>query len=103
MKCDFARYVRYVMENLGDELIMKAHQAAVAVTREVAPRVKVGFTLSLHDIQAVPDSLSADQTGGKNFIRDRPVVSGTGCPMNIQCRRKTALRIPGMLPCGQSD
>lgn len=38
----------------GDELIMQAHQAARAVIRETAPHIKVGLTLSLHDIQAVP-------------------------------------------------
>ncbi len=38
----------------GDELIMEAHKAAVAVIREVAPSVKVGLSLSFHDIQAIP-------------------------------------------------
>ena len=38
----------------GDELILEAHKAARAVIRETAPHVKVGLTLSLHDIQALP-------------------------------------------------
>ena len=38
----------------GDMLVMEAHKAARAAIREVAPHVKVGLTLSLHDIQAVP-------------------------------------------------
>ncbi len=38
----------------GDELIMEAHRLARAVIREEAPHVKVGLTLSLHDIQALP-------------------------------------------------
>lgn len=38
----------------GDALIMEAHRLARAVIREVAPHVKVGLTLSLHDIQALP-------------------------------------------------
>lgn len=38
----------------GDALVMEAHKAARAAIREVAPNVKVGLTLSLHDIQAVP-------------------------------------------------
>ncbi len=38
----------------GDELVMEAHRAARAVIREVCPHVKVGLTLSLHDIQALP-------------------------------------------------
>ncbi len=38
----------------GDELVMEAHKAARAVIREICPQVKVGLTLSLHDIQALP-------------------------------------------------
>lgn len=35
----------------GDELVMEAHKAARAVIREICPWIKVGLTLSLHDIQ----------------------------------------------------
>lgn len=35
----------------GDELIMRAHQAAKAAMKQVKPELKVGLTLSLHDIQ----------------------------------------------------
>ncbi len=38
----------------GDALVMEAHKAARAVIREVCPHIKVGLTLSLHDIQALP-------------------------------------------------
>lgn len=38
----------------GDQLVMEAHKAARAAIREVCPQVKVGLTLSLHDIQALP-------------------------------------------------
>ena len=38
----------------GDQLIMEAHKTARAVIRELCPEVKVGLTLSLHDIQALP-------------------------------------------------
>ena len=38
----------------GDALVMEAHKAARAVIRELCPGVKVGLTLSFHDIQAVP-------------------------------------------------
>lgn len=38
----------------GDELVMEAHKAARAVIRELCPQIKVGLTLSLHDIQALP-------------------------------------------------
>ena len=35
----------------GDELIMKAHQAARKAMKEVCPHLLIGLTLSLHDIQ----------------------------------------------------
>lgn len=36
----------------GDLLVMKAHQAAKKAMKEVCPSLKIGLTLSLHDIQA---------------------------------------------------
>lgn len=35
----------------GDLLVMKAHQAAKKVIKELYPEIKVGLTLSLHDMQ----------------------------------------------------
>lgn len=43
----------------GDELVMRAHQAAKEAVKAVCPDVKVGLTLSLHDLQALP--------GGESF------------------------------------
>ena len=37
----------------GDALIMKAHMKARDAIRRVSPHVKVGLTLSLHDVQSV--------------------------------------------------
>lgn len=48
----------------GDLLVMKAHQAARAVIRELCPQVKVGVTLSLHDIQAVD---GGEERAGKEW------------------------------------
>ncbi len=36
----------------GDMLVMRAHQAAKAAMKEVSPNLRIGLTLSLHDIQA---------------------------------------------------
>lgn len=36
----------------GDMLVMKAHQAARAAIKAIHPKLQVGITLSLHDIQA---------------------------------------------------
>jgi beta-glucosidase len=38
----------------GDMIVMRAHQAAKQAVKEVCPHLKVGLTLSLHDIQAQP-------------------------------------------------
>ena len=47
----------------GDGIVMEAHKAARAVIRELAPHIKVGLTLSLHDIQALPG-------GEKNAVKE---------------------------------
>ena len=38
----------------GDELVMKAHMAARKAIHEICPDVKVGLSLSLHDVQWLP-------------------------------------------------
>lgn len=37
----------------GDELVMEAHKNAFNVIKELNPNIKVGLTLSMHDIQAL--------------------------------------------------
>lgn len=80
----------------GDALILEAHQAARAVIRELCPHIKVGLTLSLHDIQALPGgeaaarskweeefthylpALAADDfLGVQNYTRSRYDASGS--------------------------
>lgn len=46
----------------GDLLVMKAHQAAKSVIRELAPHIQTGLTLSLHDMQVM-------EAGGEPFAR----------------------------------
>lgn len=46
----------------GDLLIMKAHQAAKTVIKELAPHIQVGLTLSLHDMQVMEE-------GGETFAQ----------------------------------
>lgn len=41
-------------EDGGDLLVMKCHEAAREVIHELYPDIKVGLSLSLHDIQSVP-------------------------------------------------
>lgn len=46
----------------GDILVMKAHQAAKEAIKERYPNIKVGITLSMHDLQALE--------GGEQFVKD---------------------------------
>ena len=41
----------------GDILVMRAHQAARKAMKEVKPGLKIGLSLSLHDIQAVESGM----------------------------------------------
>ena len=43
----------------GDILVFRAHQAAKAAIKAIRPDIKVGITLSMHDLQALP--------GGEGF------------------------------------
>lgn len=45
----------------GDILVMKAHQAAKAAIKEVCPQMKVGLSLSLHDLQVLSGDASVAQ------------------------------------------
>ncbi|WP_434352065.1 glycoside hydrolase family 1 protein [Trichococcus flocculiformis] len=42
--------------SFGDELIMRAHEAARDAMKAVCPHLKVGLSLSLHDLQAADDT-----------------------------------------------
>lgn len=60
----------------GDELVMEAHKAARAVIREVCPHVKVGLTLSLHDIQSLPGGEEpAQKDWDDEFTHYLPVIA----------------------------
>lgn len=60
----------------GDELVMEAHKAARAVIREIYPHVKVGLTLSLHDIQALPGGEeSAQKEWEEEFTHYLPSIA----------------------------
>ncbi len=61
----------------GDELVMEAHKAARAVIRNLCPHIKVGLTLSLHDIQALPGGEeSAKKDWDEEFTHYQPVIAG---------------------------
>ncbi len=85
----------------GDELIMKTHQAAVAVIHEIAPQVKVGLTLSLHDIQAVPGEEKARENAAKEWEEEfrhyLPAISGDDF-IGVQNYTRSLIGSEGTLP-----
>lgn len=61
----------------GDELVMEAHKAARAVIRELCPHIKVGLTLSLHDIQPLPGGEEpAQKDWDDEFTHYLPAIEG---------------------------
>ncbi len=61
----------------GDELVMEAHKAAREVIRKLCPHIKVGLTLSLHDIQALPGGEeSARKDWDEEFTHYLPAIAG---------------------------
>ncbi len=82
----------------GDILVMKAHQAAMEVIREVAPHVKVGLTLSLHDIQAVPGGEErAVAEWAEEFTHYLPYIQGDDF-LGVQNYTRSLIGADGIQP-----
>ena len=82
----------------GDQLIMEAHRAARAVIRETAPHVKVGLTLSLHDIQAVPGGEAlAEQEWADEFTHYLPAIADDDF-LGVQNYTRSQIGPEGILP-----
>lgn len=59
----------------GDEIVQRAHILARKVIRELAPQAKVGLTLSLHDVQALPGGEEfAAGIWEREFLRYLPIM-----------------------------
>lgn len=59
----------------GDEIIQEAHRKARSVIRKICPHVKVGWTLSLFDIQALPGGeKAAREAWEEEFLHYLPVM-----------------------------
>lgn len=82
----------------GDELIMQAHEAARAVIREVAPHVKVGLTLSLHDIQVISGGEeAAEKEWAEEFSHYLPAISEDDF-LGVQNYTRSRIGTDGQLP-----
>lgn len=82
----------------GDKIVMAAHKAARTVIREVAPHVKVGLTLSLHDIQVVPGGEeNAKKEWAEEFTHYLPAIAGDDF-LGVQNYTRSRMDAAGSLP-----
>ena len=82
----------------GDQLVMEAHKAARAAIREVCPQVKVGLTLSLHDIQALPGGEeNAEKEWAEEFTHYLPAIEGDDF-LGVQNYTRSRIDESGSLP-----
>ncbi len=82
----------------GDEIVIKAHQAARAVIRETAPHIRTGLTLSLHDIQALPGGEEkAAKEWAEEFTHYLPAIADDDF-LGVQNYTRTLMDASGSLP-----
>ena len=82
----------------GDEIVMEAHKAARAVIRELAPHIRVGLTLSLHDIQALPGGEEkAAKEWEDEFLHYLPAIEDDDF-LGVQNYTRTRMDASGSLP-----
>lgn len=82
----------------GDEIVMEAHKAARAVIRELAPHIRIGLTLSLHDIQALPGGEErAAKEWDEEFLHYLPAIKDDDF-LGVQNYTRTRIDSSGPLP-----
>ena len=82
----------------GDAIICRAHEAARAAIREVCPQVKVGLTLSFHDLQPQPGAEdTAAREWDKEFRHYLPCIKGDDF-LGVQNYTRSLLGPGGLLP-----
>lgn len=82
----------------GDRLVMRAHVAARDAIKEICPHIKVGLTLSLHDIQAQPGGKeqAAKEWNGE-FLHYLPYIREDDF-LGLQNYTRTLMGAEGSLP-----
>lgn len=82
----------------GDVLVMRAHRAARDAIKAVCPHIRVGITLSLHDIQAEPGGeLVAAKAWDEEFAHYLPYLEGDDF-LGVQNYTRTRYGAAGQLP-----
>ncbi len=83
----------------GDALVFRAHQAAKKVIKELYPNIKVGITLSMHDLQALEGGESfAEAAWEEEFRHYLPFIQGDDF-LGVQNYTRTQYGPQGQLPC----
>lgn len=82
----------------GDELVLEAHKAARSVIRELCPHIKVGLTLSLHDIQSCAGGENrAGEEWNSEFIHYLPCIAEDDF-LGVQNYSRSLFGPDGLLP-----
>ncbi len=83
----------------GDILVFRAHQAAKAAIKAIHPEIKVGITLSVHDLQALPGGEAfAEAAWDEEFRHYLPYIEGDDF-LGVQNYTRTQYGPQGQLPC----
>ena len=83
----------------GDLLVMRAHQAAKAAIKAIRPEIKVGLTLSLHDLQALPGGEAFAETAwDEEFLHYLPYIKDDDF-LGVQNYTRTQYGPEGQLAC----
>ena len=85
----------------GDILVMRAHQAAQEAIKARCPHIRVGLTLSLHDLQAQPGGEAfAEAAWEEEFRHYLPYIEGDDF-LGVQNYTRTVYGPAGQLPAPQ--
>ena len=83
----------------GDKLVFRAHQAAKEAIKALYPNIKVGITLSMHDLQALPGGESfAEAAWDEEFRHYLPYIRDDDF-LGVQNYTRTQYGPEGQLPC----
>ena len=83
----------------GDALVFRAHQAAKEAIKALYPEIKVGITLSMHDLQALPGGEKfAEDAWDEEFRHYLPFIQGDDF-LGVQNYTRTQYGPEGQLPC----
>lgn len=83
----------------GDKLVFRAHKAAKEAIKSICPDIRVGITLSMHDLQALPGGEQfADKAWEEEFRHYLPYIEDDDF-LGVQNYTRTLYGPSGQLPC----